>query len=106
MKSEKAKNPASEKPGKPAGEARIPVAFRLPEPVIQQLDTMAARRGLDRSALLFQLVERALIGATVEEIAARAIDKIESAGTSNDAILAFLEDLSERLAAVEQALKK
>ena len=108
-KNEKARRdqgrPARKNTVKAAGAPRMPVAFRLPEPMIAQLDAMAARRGLDRSALLFDLVERALVGATVGEIAALAIEKIEAAGASTDAIMAMLEDVAERLAGVENTLK-
>ena len=85
---------------------RDPVAFRLPRPMIQQLDAMASRRGIDRSALLFELLECGFLHTSIAEIIGRALQKIELAKRADESMFNILDDINDRLEMIEKAIKK
>lgn len=96
----------TKKPGQRAAIQREPVAFRLPIPLIQQLNAMAARQGKDRSSLLYELLERGFLSASLAEMVGSALEKIDFTKSSNEAVLALLEEVSERVSLLEVEINR
>ncbi len=82
------------------------VAVRLPEGVITQIDSMAARRGVDRSAMLVEMIERGFLQASISEITSDALAKITEAKRGDEAIFGLLDEISDRLALLESTAKR
>lgn len=91
---------------KKSRELRTPVAVRLPEGMILQIDAMAARRGIDRSTLLFEMLEKGFLQLSMAEISAKIIEKLDAEKRSDHAVFAALDDINDRLSIIELAIKK
>lgn len=90
----------------PTTPARVPVTIRLQKSLVEQLDSIAAARGIDRSAVLLDIIERGFFARSIDELTAKALDKLDAVKRDDDAMMAMLEDLADQVAALKNVAKK